>query len=216
MELIRLFISEDLADKSGVSAIALVDSPAIEEGWMAFLKANQDTKLKRYSIQLANQKGDFAPVGDQQLLAGALMVPNKKILRKEGDREFEVYFTPDDIKKIQEKFALSNINTSLNQMHNNSFPVAGGVVQHFIIDRKQGIMPPLGQEHLEDGTWFGYIKVKDKSKWEEYIKTGIYTGFSVEGFFYEESEKSPEATEDFSELEQLIDYLISEGYEVVT
>jgi hypothetical protein len=48
-----------------------------------------------------------------------------------------------------------------------------------------GVNPPLGQEHLKDGTWFGFIYIGDKNVWDEYIKTGIYTGFSVEGNFYE-------------------------------
>lgn len=187
MDLINLYIEENPADKSGVSAIALVDSPAIEESWIAFNKQNEKV-LRKYRIQLGSQKGDFKPVGDQQVLAGALMVPNKKIYRKDDKTgyEYEVTFTPDTIKKIQEKFISLNLNNAVNEMHQANQVVDGTLIQQFIIDRAMGLMPPMGQDHLEDGTWYGYIKVKDQAKWEQYIKTGIYTGFSVEGNFYEE------------------------------
>ena len=91
-------------------------------------------------------------------------------------------------------------------MHQSNKPVNGTLIQQFIIDRKMGIMPPLGQDHLEDGTWYGYIKVKDKAKWEQYIKTGIYTGFSVEGNFYEEVVTKMSAS-DILELDAFIQML---------
>ena len=204
MELINLFIEANPDDRSGVSAIALVDSPAIEEGWMAF--ANQKPTLKRHIIQLGSQKGNFEAVnGEQQMLAGALMIPNKKIYRKDvidgKEKEYEVIFTPETIKMIQEKYAISNRNTAINEMHNNTMPVNAVVVQQFIIDSKNGINAPFKQD-LPDGTWYGYIKVLDKNKWDTFIKTGIYTGFSVEGFFYEQSNEALTKEEDdlFNEL----------------
>ena len=185
MELIDLYIKE--GDESGVSGIALVDSPAIEMGWNAF----NSHKMKRYTIELGSQKANFNQVvGDQQVLAGALMIPNKKIYRKDKaedgtEKEYEVVFSIDTVKKIQEKFAISNSNTAINEMHNKNMPVKAGLIQHFIIDRKAGINPPFGED-VPDGTWYGYIKVFDKNKWDTFIKTGIYTGFSVEGYFYEQ------------------------------
>ncbi len=194
MELIELIINENPEDQSGVSAIALVDSPAIESSFHAF-----KNQLKKHTIFLGTNKGNYQPIeGDKQILAGALMIPDIEIYRKEGDKEFNVTFTSETIKQIQEKFALRNSNTSINQMHNNATPVNGGLIQHFIIDKKQGINAPFGQD-LPDGTWYGYIKVNDKAVWDNFIKTGIYTGFSVEGNFYEQP-----ADEFITELEKVL------------
>jgi hypothetical protein len=185
MELINLVINEDFEDKSGVSGLAIVDSPAIESPFMAFRDQNKP-QLKKYQIQLASKKGDLVPVeGDQQMLFGAFMIPDMEILRVDPDgKKYNVVFTKETIKKISQKFALSNINTAINEMHNTNMPIAGGIVQHFIIDSKAGINAPYNFNFV-DGTWCGYVKVLDKNKWDT-IKTGIYTGFSVEGFFYEE------------------------------
>jgi hypothetical protein len=197
-----------------VSGIALVDAPATEAGWTAFNSQAQKPVLKKYSIQLGSNKGNFAAVnGDKMILAGALMIPNKQIYRKEIDaetgkeREFEVTFTSDTIAKIQEKFALSNRNTAINEMHNANMPVKAAVVQHFIIDRKAGINPPFGED-LPDGTWYGYVKLFDKEKWETFIKTGIYTGFSVEGHFYEQPVESLTEAEE-SLFNDLLNELLS-------
>lgn len=188
MELINLFIEE--GDESGVSGVALVDSPAIEEGFFAF---NKKRNLKKYQIQLGSQKtASFKPItGDLQVLAGALMIPALEIYRNEvlpdgSTKEYNVQFTKETINQIVQKFSASNFNNSVNHMHDPNKPVNAVLFQHFIINRDLGVMPPLGQDHLPDGTWFGFIKVKDLNVWNEFIKTGIYTGYSVEGLFYEE------------------------------
>lgn len=206
MELIDLYIKE--GDESGVSGIALVDSPAIEMGWNAF----NSQKMKRYVLELGSQKSNFNQVvGDQQVLAGALMIPDKKIYRKDKDeegkeKEYEVVFSVDTVKKIQEKFAISNSNTAINEMHNKNMPVKAGLIQHFIIDRKAGINPPFGED-VPDGTWYGYIKVFDKSKWDTFIKTGIYTGFSVEGYFYEQPASDALTSDENDLFDELLDSL---------
>lgn len=192
MELINLYIEEK--DESGVSANAVVDNPAIERPFHAFGK---EKKLVKHTITFGAEKGNFIPTnGDRQILAGPLMIPDIHIYRNDNGKEYNVRFTRETIEKIVEKFTTNNLNTSLNQMHDNSKPVPGVLYNHFIIDRKLGINPPLGQDDLPDGTWFGFVKIKDSKFWEEFIKTGIYRGFSVEGLFYEE----PVLTETESEF----------------
>ena len=188
MELIDLFIED--GDESGVSATAIVDSPAIQEGFFAF---NKKRNLKKYQIQLGSQKGaNFKPVtGDLQVLAGALMVPDIEIYRNEtlkdgSTKEYNVRFTKETINQIVQKFSTSNFNNSINAMHDPNKLVNAVLFQHFIINRELGVMPPLGQDHLPDGTWFGFIKIKDTAFWDAFIKSGIYTGYSVEGLFYEQ------------------------------
>lgn len=188
MELIDLFIED--GDESGVSATAIVDSPAIQEGFFAF---NKKRNLKKYQIQLGSQKGSaFKPVtGDLQVLAGALMIPDIEIYRNEtlpdgSTKEYNVRFTKETINQIVQKFSASNFNNSINAMHDPNKPVNAVLFQHFIINRELGVMPPLGQDHLPDGTWFGFIKIKDTAFWDAFIKSGIYTGYSVEGLFYEQ------------------------------
>jgi hypothetical protein len=184
MELIDLYIDENLEDNSGVNGIATVDSPAIEQGYFAF---NKNKKTLR--LTLGTNKGNFAPISsDRQILAGALMIPDMEIYRNDNGKEYNCRFTKDTIQKIVKKFSILGYNNSINEMHDSNKPINNSVLyQHFIIDRAMGINPPLNQNHLPDGTWFGFVYVGDKKVWEDFIKTGIYTGFSVEGNFYEQT-----------------------------
>jgi hypothetical protein len=202
MELIDLFINPDLTDESGVSAIATVNEPAHNSGFHAFNK-QKGLVLKKHIIQLASKKGDLKPVeGEQQMLYGAFLIPDIEIPRiDENGKEYSVRFSKEQVKLIAEKWALRNINTKLNEMHNSELPLEGGVVQHFIIDSKNGITSPFKMNFV-DGVWAGFIKVLDKNKYDAFIKTGIYTGFSVEGQFYEKV--ASEDSEFMVELEKLL------------
>jgi len=186
MELIDLTIEDDVKDASGVTAIATVDSPAIEQGYFAF---GSNKELKTIRITCGSQKGNFAtPTGDRQILAGALMIPDMAIPRidEKTKKEYNVKFSSKTIEQIVKKHAKLSYANNVNQMHDNTRMINDSYLyQSFIINRAMGVMPPLGQEHLVDGTWFGFIYIGDKNVWDEYIKTGIYTGFSVEGNFYE-------------------------------
>jgi hypothetical protein len=186
MELIDLTIEDDVKDASGVTAIATVDSPAIEQGYFAF---GSNKELKTIRVTCGSQKGNFAaPIGDRQILAGALMIPDMAIPRIDDKtkKEYNVKFSAKTIEQIVKKHAKLSYANNVNQMHDNTRMINDSYLyQSFIINRAMGVNPPLGQEHLPDGTWFGFIYIGDKNVWDEYIKTGIYTGFSVEGNFYE-------------------------------
>jgi hypothetical protein len=41
----------------------------------------------------------------------------------------------------------------------------------------------LYELNLPVGTWVGSIKVENEEVWNDYIKTGIVKGFSIEGYF---------------------------------
>ncbi len=198
LPLFDLFINEDDKDPSGVSGIALVDSPAIEQGYFAF---NKHTNLRQIRITCGSEKGNFVPIdADKQILCGALMLSNKPIYRidEETKQEYEVRFTPETILKIQRKFKRLNSNV-INEMHDPKKVIKGAYLyQDFIIDRSIGVMPPLGQSHLQDGDWFGWVYEGDKKIWDEFIRTGVYTGFSVEGNFYEQP-VTPDITDEMIE-----------------
>lgn len=184
LKLYDLFIEEDLNDNSGVDDISAVDNGAIGQKAFAFAK-----QLKRVKIVFGQNKGDFQPIeGDKQILAGALMIPDMEIYRiDDNGTEYNVRFKAEEIAKIQKKFKRLGYNNNINIMHDPNNRIKDSVMfQDFIIDRKMGINPPLGQDHLPDGTWFGFVYVGDKTVWDEFIKTGIYTEYSVGGNFYEQ------------------------------
>jgi len=154
----------------GVDAIGLVDRPAIEMGWQAF--AQTDIKPLKFEVQ------DEA----EQVLAGALMVANLPIPRTdEKGNIFYVMFTPKTIKKIVEKIKTENTKIAFNINHDDGRRIEAVLVGDFIVSEKMGMQAPDWHQKLSDGSWFGFVKIKDKDDYE-FAKENL-TGFSVEGIF---------------------------------
>ena len=130
-------------------------------------------------------KTSFAALDEKQMLVGPLMVPNKLIPRIDEDgNEYYVYFTEDTIKKLSYKMMKDKLIDSVNIEHDNADRVEDAfLVETWLIEddktdksRKYGFDLPVG-------TWMGMYKIDNKKVWEDYVKSGLVKGFSVEGFF---------------------------------
>ena len=96
MRIIELVLDEE-QEESGVDAISIVESPAIEEDIVA---------LKKQELKLAEVSKD------KKLLMGALLVPNKPIYRKSGEDEYYIYFSKDTISKASQLY-FDNVKINL-------------------------------------------------------------------------------------------------------
>ena len=120
---------------------------------------------------------------EKRIISGPLMVSNLPIYRKDESGEYYGVFTSEDIYNIVKKFFRNNNTAQVNMMHNSDAMVKGVyMIESFIIDSKRGIYSPAGY-NLTEGSWFGSFKVDNDDVWENYIKSGDFKGFSVEGLF---------------------------------
>jgi len=173
----KAVISDD--DETGVTAIALVDEPAIDRQFIAMAK----TKKQKFKIH--NE--------EKRIIAGPLMVANLPILRfDDAGNKFYVVFDAKAIEQINIKFNRQRLTSSVNLMHNEQ-DVAEGVflTQQFLINSDLGVTTPIGYEKLTNGSWFGFMRVENDNIWNE-VKEGTFKGFSVEGFFNLVSEVNKE------------------------
>jgi hypothetical protein len=159
-ELFELAI-EDAAD--GMIAVSLVESPAIERDFVFMSKEIQ-----------------FAEVSSEKMLvAGPLLVPNKKILRlKEDGSKYYVYFTEDGIEQIARKFMKQKLGDSVTLEHGNK---TSGVylTELWLVEASKTDKSNLYGFTLPKGTLFGIYKIEDKRIWEK-VKDGTFKGFSIE------------------------------------
>lgn len=156
-------------DATGVEAVALVDTPAIERNWMAFNKAE-------HAFKIQNE--------ERRIVSGPLMVADLPIFRvTPTGEEYYVIFRKPTIEKIAKKFMREGKTSAVNLMHNNKqVPEDVWFFNMFLIDSTMGIKTPKGFEELPDGSWFGSAQVDNDELWQE-IKAGRFRGFSVEGQF---------------------------------
>jgi len=186
----ELFIDEE--QDNGVAAIALVSRPAIERTWKAF----------------SSQKHRFQGDAERRIISGAAMIPDEPIYRKVGDKEFNVVFSAATIEKISQKFFSNGFTKNINLKHDPKLvPEGVYVFESFLIDSARGIQAPIGYDDLPEGSWFISCKVDNDDVWNDFVATGKFTGFSVEGNFLHNTEAFIEPEK--SVLEQIKDILNS-------
>ena len=180
MRIVELVIDE-LDENSGIDAISLVENPAIEENFLAL------SKDKVYK---------FAEVdAEKRILMGAILVPNKPIYRKDGDEEYYIYFTKDTVRKASELYLSKGNQNNSTYEH---FEKINGVslVESWIVENKEKDKSSLYGMDLPLGSWVGSVKVYNDEVWNEYVKTGLVKGFSIEGYFADKAERPKEQIKD--------------------
>lgn len=169
--------------QSGINAISLVNSPAID---IDFIALSKETKL----IKLADE--------DRQVLMGAALIPNKPILRRMGEEEFYIMFSKDTIRRASELYFIRNRQQNATVEHEGA--VDGlTTVESWIVEDSEKDKSKLFNFDVPIGTWMVSMKVDNEDVWTKLVKTGEVKGFSIEGFFV------PELREKLSKAEPAID-----------
>lgn len=158
-------VLEDEGD--GVFANSFVETPAIERDFVFFNK----------------QKIDFQAVDDEKrLVAGPLLIPNKKIPRMDEQMGiYNVFFTPKTIENIARKFMKNKYNSEVTTDHDRKVEDVY-LTESWIIEQSAKDKSNLYGFTLPKGTWFGIYKVDNDKVWSD-VKAGKYKGFSIEGIF---------------------------------
>jgi Putative phage serine protease XkdF len=180
--IVELVIEKDL---DGIDAVSLVDSPAIEENFIAL--------NKEYKIEFAEVDSD------KRILMGAALIPNKQIYRKNGKDEFYVFFSEATVKQASELFLKNGNQSNATLEHKAKFDGAT-VVESWIIDNPEMDKSKQYGFSLPKGTWMISMKIEDENVWKQ-VKEGKYKGFSIEGYFADKLEMSGEIN-----LESYSDY----------
>ena len=171
MEKIEVFeLVIDTDDESGVTAIALVDQPAIDSNWMAFSKQTE------YKFAVKDE--------EKRIIEGYFMVADLLIPRiGENGEKFFVKFSAKTIEAIREKQSRLGMTNNFNLMHDPR-QIAEGVymLDNLIIDNERGKVAPKEFEKVPNGSLWGSAKVDNDEIWEQ-VKNGEFKGFSVEGMF---------------------------------
>jgi len=200
MEIIELLIDENKIE-SGINAVSVVESPAIEENFVA---------LKKHEVELKEVDGE------KRILMGAALVPNKQIYRKNGDKEFYIYFSEDTVRKASELFLMKANQNNATLEHEKKMLDGMSVVESWIIeDEKQDKSAKYGF-NLPKGTWMISMKVNNDEIWNK-VKAGEVKGFSIEGYFVDKYEMSLQETEDDRLIKAIRDLILKdENYNLET
>jgi len=158
-------------EKEGLEFISLVKKPATDSTWVTF---SESGTLQKFAFQIQDS--------EKRNIAGAFMIPDLPIYRKDPDtgEEHYVVMSKQTIELMQQKFAASNKWHNINQEHativNDTYVLENWIIEDPLVDKsvKFGFSLPAG-------TWFGVVHIADENYWRNFIKTGEVEGFSIEG-----------------------------------
>ena len=183
LDIIELIIDENNLE-DGIEAISLVESPAIEENFVA----------------LSRHKVEFKSVDDEKrIVVGLALVPDKEIFRKSGDYAYKIMFSKETVKKASELYLkrLKNNNATIE----HELAVKGvSLIESWIVEDPNMDKTNLYKLDAPEGAWAVVMKIDNDEIWED-VKQGKYLGFSIEGFF---SQKEQELAK--QELKSYSDY----------
>ena len=186
MKLFEMIIDESL-EFSGVQAVSLVETPAIQSDWIAL--------------------GDQKPIllaevnKDKQVLMGAALIPNKPIYRRNEKEEFYIYFSKDTIAQAQQQFFKNGNQSNATLEHSKTLEGMTIFESWIVEDPKFDKSTQYGLD-VPAGTWMVSMKVDDKDIWDNYVKDNKVFGFSIEGAFSNVLRKE---SEDLNFSDQILD-----------
>ena len=170
MRIVELILDED--QDNFVEAISVVESPAIEQDFVA---------LKSQEFRFAEQDKE------RKILVGPILIPNKPIYRKNGEDEYYIYFSRETVQKASQLY-LKQGNQANSTLEHSEDLKGLTLVESWLVEDKKNDKSNIYGMDLPLGSWVGAGKVDNDQVWNEYVKTGKVKGFSIEGYFADKAE----------------------------
>ena len=172
MRIVELIIDEK-DETSGIDAVSLVESPAIESNFLA---------LKKHEVELKEIDAE------KRIVLGAALIPNKQIYRtNEKKEEYYIYFSEATVRKASELFLMNGNQNNATLEHNEKLK-GMSVVESWIVESENDKSKNYGFD-VPKGTWMIAMKVNNDKVWQQ-VKEGKIKGFSIEGYFADKYEMS--------------------------
>jgi len=190
MKIIELVIDEK-DSLSGIDAVSVVHSPAIEENFI---------HLSKHEVELKEVDKE------KKILMGAALVPNKQIYRvnEKTKEEYYIYFSADTVRQASELFLMNSNQNNATYEHDKKLKGMSVVESWIIEDEKHDKSVKYGFS-LPKGTWMISMKVNNDEVWKD-VKEGKVKGFSIEGYFADKLEMSQMSEDDIllEKIKQII------------
>ena len=199
MRIVELVIDEN-DETSGIEAISVVETPAIEENFVA---------LNKHELQLKEVNKE------KRILMGAALIPDKSIYRRndKGD-EYYIYFSKDTVRKASELFFKRSNHKNATYEHKQ--PIEGmTIVESWIVENTKKDKSAHYGLNLPVGTWMVSMKVDNEEIYEK-AKNGEVKGFSIEGYFADKLDMSSQSIEEYERqltIEELKEIISEEKLE---
>jgi hypothetical protein len=187
LDIIELLIDETKLEE-GIDAISLVESPAIEENFVALSK--QEIYLKTIDEE-------------KRIIIGLALIPDLEIYRRQGEYEYNIIFSKDTVRKASELY-MKRLKVHNSTLEHKEKTDGVFTIESWIVEDPKNDKTNIYGLNANVGSWAVVQKVENDEVWND-IKLGKYKGFSIEGIFSEKEEKKKELSKVLNEEEELIE-----------
>jgi hypothetical protein len=187
LDIIELLIDETKLEE-GIDAISLVESPAIEENFVALSK--QEIHLKTIDEE-------------KRIIIGLALIPDLEIYRRQGEYEYNIIFSKDTVRKASELY-MKRLKVHNSTLEHKEKTDGVFTIESWIVEDPKNDKTNIYGLNANVGSWAVVQKVENDEVWND-IKLGKYKGFSIEGIFSEKEEKKKELSKVLTEEEELIE-----------
>lgn len=197
MKLVEYRINKRKKD-SCISAMSIVDKPAIEVNFVKLSKEEQP-------IELSINK-------DKQIISGPALIPDKKIYRSAeslGGEEGFIFFSAETIRKAAELFMENERMNNITLEHSVDSKDLKLIESWIVEDTNKDKSAFLGF-NVPKGTWMISYKVNNSDLWNK-IKAGEFNGFSIEADHLEKIEMKEETPLTSEEIEEIKESFVQDG-----
>lgn len=165
LETIELFIDDNI-EENGIEALSLVKFPAIEENWVA---------LNRHKIE-------FKAIDEEKrIIIGLALVPDKLIFRKDGEREYNITFSKETVKKAAHLY-LKKLNNNNATLEHQTEVEGVSVIESWMVEDPKLDKTAIYNLNAVEGAWAVVMGIDNDEVWKD-VKNGTYLGISIEGIF---------------------------------
>lgn len=157
-------------NKKGVYSVSLVTDPAMDGDFIQFEK---DNKIQFVKVDESKRR-----------VMGLILEPNKEVLRfdKETNTPYSVFFEKQDIEDVAYNFQKQGNQNNSTLQHDGTAIEGVSFVETWIVENpKVDKSTNFGFEYPK-GSWMGVMQLDNEEVWNEYVKTGIVKGFSIDAF----------------------------------
>jgi hypothetical protein len=189
MKIVELVI-DDKDKLSGIDAVSVVQSPAIEENFIY---------LSKHEIELKEVDAE------KRILMGAALIPDKQIFRRNEKEEYYIFFSKDTVRQASELFLMNSNQNNATYEHEQKLKGLS-VVESWIIEDSKTDKSRLYNFDLPVGTWMISMKVNNDDVWKD-VKDGKVKGFSIEGYFADKLEMSLQDAEEQELINKIVEIL---------
>jgi hypothetical protein len=186
LDVIELLIDETKLEE-GIDAISLVESPAIEENFIALSK--QEIQLKTID-------------DEKRIIIGLALIPDLEIYRRQGEYEYNIVFSKETVRKASELY-LKRLKIHNSTLEHKEKTDGVYTIESWIVEDPNNDKTNIYGLNAKAGSWAVVQRIENDEVWND-IKLGKYKGLSIEGIF-SESESKKELSKQQSEDEVLIE-----------